>query len=194
MMPNTIDVNISLISRLFDLTPSAAVKGDAPMFIGGDEESGEPDVLIAEEEPDDDRDATDTIRFAGDGTLTVLGDCLELSYDESALIGMEGCRTTLRFDKARGMVTMMRSGAASVTMIFSISEPRQHSMYDTGIPGFPLELCVNTRRLSDSVSLTGGSLEIDYVIELRGVPTERTVLRLEVVPKNEEATILFEHE
>ena len=121
---------------------------------------------------------TDTIDFTTEGTLTDCGGRLELLFSESELLGMENSTTLLTIDQGTdgmpGLVSMTRTGETSTSLVFSERQPRQHSLYDTGIPGFPIELCVCTRRINNRMTPRGGTLYLDYVLEMRGVPTERT--------------------
>lgn len=187
-MFTTIPVTVHILSQITELTSNGDFPAETSPFIGGDEEAGEPDVIfpIPEDSEDAEEDDEDgAIRFCGDGTLTDYGDRLELVYSEDALIGMEGCTVTLIFDRDGRRVSMIRSGGASAAMVFSSESPRQHCTYNTGVPGFPLELCIHTRSLSSTVTAAGGCLTLDYMIEIRGVPTERTLFRLDLCPQPE---------
>ncbi|MDD4772320.1 MAG: DUF1934 domain-containing protein [Eubacteriales bacterium] len=120
------------------------------------------------------------IEFTTDGTLSDDGKRIEISYEESELCGMAGSRTTLLFDKVTpGLVTMVRTGTHSSSLVFNAADRRQRCMYDTGIIP-PFELCVLTRSIDNSLSYEGGKLALDYIIEMRGVKTEYNNLLMEV--------------
>ena len=42
---------------------------------------------------------------------------------------------------------------------------------------------MNTRKIENSIGETGGSLTLDYDIEMNGVRTERNLLKIDISPK-----------
>lgn len=84
-----------------------------------------------------------------------------LSYQESALTGMEGTRTTFRVKP--DLVTLLREGSYNSQMVFQPGR-RHLSLYET--PYGALSVGVNTRRVSSSLGEHGGDIEIDYAIEI----------------------------
>lgn len=178
-------VKISIISNMADLlAPAAAeigIKEEIAELIDdadNDAEISFYDVLnrlssAADSEPEH-------IEFTTDGTLSDDGNRIEVSYEESELCGMAGARTTLLFDKVSpGLVTMVRTGSYTTSLVFNAAEVRQRCMYDTGIMP-PFELSVLTRRIDNRLSYEGGTLTLDYIIEMRGVKTEFNSLVMEV--------------
>lgn len=121
------------------------------------------------------------IEFSTEGTLSDDGKRIEISYDESDLCGMNGSRTTLLFDKiSPNLITMVRTGEYNASLVFNAVGQRQRCMYDTGILP-PFELSVLTRRIDNCLSYeNGGTLSLDYIIEMRGVKTEYNSMFLEV--------------
>lgn len=193
-MATTIPVTIHIFSQMTNLSKGINDPSETPSFIEGDVEAGEPDVILPpSEEGEKEEEEVESIRFSGDGILTDFGDRLELVYREDSLIGMEGCTVTLLFEKGGRHVSMIRSGGPSATMIFSADQPRQHCTYNTGVPSFPLQLCIHTRSLVSSVTARGGRLAIDYIVEIRGVPTERALFRLDLHPQPEAPEIPTEY-
>ena len=103
----------------------------------------------------------DKIGFLSAGTLCPTPFVWELSYQESALTGMEGTTTTFLIEKQR--VTLLRTGPVCSQMVFEEGR-RHHSMYNT--PYGAMEILVSTSHLAAQMGPEGGSLEIDYAIEL----------------------------
>ena len=104
----------------------------------------------------------DTIELVTEGCLEQDGsDGFTLSYQESELTGLEGTLTTFQIEKDR--ITLMRVGEVNSQMVFE--EGRRHlSMYDT--PYGALSIGVNTRKMRADLNDRGGSIEIDYAIEI----------------------------
>lgn len=118
-------------------------------------------------------DKPDIIELMTEGLLRAEGGRCELSYDESELSGLEGSKTLLVFDEALpDTLTMIRSGAIKVTMVFCPGL-RHVCRYDN--PQIPFELTLMTHSLKNTL-LSDGRLEIDYTTELAGVVRARTRL------------------
>lgn len=131
-------------------------------------------------------DASTTYSLVTEGRLRSRGNLCELSYLESdGEDGLDGTRTTLVFSRIRPWImTLTRSGALRMTLSFE--EGRHHiGSYRLGAlqalvsdqPALPI--ASYTRKIRNSI-LTDGSLELDYIIEVRGMDTQRTVFRLSV--------------
>lgn len=122
----------------------------------------------------------ETIEMRATGTLTEKEGRIELSYDETELTGMEGSTTVLSFQKGvPGVLTMIRYGAVSTALIFE--EGKRHiCAYDTKI--MPFEICIHTKRVHNHLTMDGGSVELDYLVEIHGAKAERTLFSLEVAP------------
>lgn len=116
-----------------------------------------------------------------EGTLTVSSDgtyCL--CYDESELTGMEECSTNINFNEnSRGFVTLLREGEYKTALIFE-SGHRHICVYHT--PYMPFEMCIDTKKLENTISVFGGRLYIEYSIETNGMRCEMTKLTLECTP------------
>jgi uncharacterized beta-barrel protein YwiB (DUF1934 family) len=72
---------------------------------------------------------------------------------------------------------MTRSGSASTSMIFK-ENSRCMSTYETGV--FPLEMCITTKSVENTLDINGGKIIIDYTVEIHGVCMERTYLTVTV--------------
>ena len=105
---------------------------------------------------------TETVELVTEGVLQQDAESsFTLSYQESEVTGMEGTLTTFQVEK--DCITLLRVGEFNSQMVFQ--EGRRHlSMYET--PYGALSLGVNTRRMRSTLNEKGGSIEIDYSIEI----------------------------
>lgn len=100
-----------------------------------------------------------------------------LQYDESELTGMEGCVTKIMFStKKPRFVVMMREGMVNTSLSFEAGK-RHITSYNT--PYMPFRLCVNTVRVDNSFE-NDGEIVIEYLLEIRGLSTERNILKIKV--------------
>ena len=97
------------------------------------------------------------------GRLLPRGDGWVLSYRDRDPGGREGTLTILRLE--REQVLLQRTGVINAQMRFRVGE-RHRSQYDTPYGAIPLEII--TRRLDVDVSGAGGTIEIDYALDLGG--------------------------
>ena len=121
----------------------------------------------------------ETIELVTEGCLQPDGaEGYTLSYQESELTGLEGTLTTFQIERDR--VTLLRMGEVNSQMVFE--EGRRHlSMYDT--PYGALSIGVNTRRMRSDLSASGGSIEIDYAIEIDHALAGQNLFRIQVREK-----------
>ena len=125
---------------------------------------------------------TEKISISTEGKIVSSSDRIELVYAEDAESGMEGCETRVLFDTAdRNLVTMVRNGMSNASLVFSSDNKRQRCLYDTGI-GDPFELCVVTRRIVNKLTESGGSRELEYLIEINGINAEYSHITLSATP------------
>lgn len=105
--------------------------------------------------------APDSVELTTTGFLsrTESGYCV--SYEESALTGMEGTHTSLQISPQRVILT--RTGELNTQMVFE-KDVRHLSLYST--PMGRLEVGVATRRLHTTIGDRGGELHVDYAIDI----------------------------
>lgn len=108
----------------------------------------------------------DTIELVTEGCLEPDGDDgYTLSYQESELTGLEGTLTTFQIERDR--VTLLRVGEVNSQMVFE--EGRRHlSMY---------------RKMRAELDARGGSIEIDYAIEIDHALAGQNLFRIHVREK-----------
>lgn len=125
----------------------------------------------------------DTIELVTGGRLERDGESFTLSYQESAVTGMDGTLTTFQIEPER--VTLLRVGEYTSQMVFQ--EGRRHmSMYNT--PYGTMSIGVNTRHLTAQVGESGGDIEIDYAIEIDHTVAGRNVFQISVREMGETAS------
>lgn len=169
MDENCREVSIHLRSRQIDA-------GKTEMFRGIIEEFGEDvdfsNIFKNAEEPEE------VLEIRSSGTLKRKNGRIVLSYEETELTGMEGATTTVSFaERDPSVITMLRYGTVSTALVFE--EGKRHiCAYDTHI--MPFEICIQARRVRNGLTMDGGTMELDYLVEIRGAKAERTVFSLSV--------------
>jgi uncharacterized beta-barrel protein YwiB (DUF1934 family) len=116
------------------------------------------------------------------GRLRLTDDEFSLTYEESALTGMEGTQSQLSFRRGeQGLLTMLRTGAVKTALVFEKGK-RHICVYQT--PYMPFEACVLTlsvdNRLLDEDGNPHGTLELDYIVEIHGARAERCRMKLDI--------------
>lgn len=121
----------------------------------------------------------EVIELVTEGKLLDCGDAgYTLTYQESQLTGLEGTLTTFQVEP--DCITLMRVGEVNSQMVFE--EGRRHlSMYDT--PYGALSVGINTRKMRAELDARGGSIEIDYAIEIDHALAGQNLFRIHVREK-----------
>ena len=121
----------------------------------------------------------ETIELVTEGLLAKEGEgAYTLSYQESELTGLEGTLTTFQIEDGR--ITLMRHGEVNSQMVFE--EGRRHlSMYNT--PYGALAVGISTRKMKAELDAAGGSIEIDYAIEIDHAVAGENLFRIQVRQK-----------
>ena len=121
----------------------------------------------------------ETIELVTEGLLAKEGDgAYTLSYQESELTGLEGTLTTFQIEDGR--ITLMRHGEVNSQMVFE--EGRRHlSMYNT--PYGALAVGIKTHSMDCRMDDHGGSIEINYAIEIEHAVAGQNLFRIQVREK-----------
>lgn len=107
------------------------------------------------------RGEEDSIEFTTDGSYFYEDDVACLSYLESEVTGLEGTRTTLM--AYPNQVVVDRDGVVTSRMIFRQGE-KSSFMYNT--PYGAAAMGISTSSISRSMDGDGGSLDIDYSVDV----------------------------
>ena len=120
----------------------------------------------------------DIVEINSLGTLSDDGERVSVSYEETEATGMEGSATSVSFLKRDpSIVTMTRDGVVSATLVFEEGK-RHHCIYKT--PFMPFEVCVCTKKVVNRLK-EDGSLDLDYIVEIRGAKAERTKFKMQLL-------------
>ena len=121
----------------------------------------------------DETDATDPLAEEDitEESSTLTTGKIEIEYEESEITGMDGSTTKLFFDtREPGLVSLLREGSVSSAFVFEAGR-RHLCVYNT--PYFPIELCVDTKEMQNTLTYDGGSFHAVYLVEMNGVLAER---------------------
>lgn len=117
--------------------------------------------------------------FVTEGLFKCESGEVRLSYDDSELFdGSKSAVCLVYRQESPELVTMCREGDVSTAMVFEPGK-RHISVYRT--PFAPFELCVRTYSVKNRLE-TSGTMELNYVIEVHGVHTERTKMKITILP------------
>ena len=128
--------------------------------------------------PEDSKVEADVMEINTMGRLSDDGERVTASYEETEATGMEGSGTSVSFlKKDPSIVTMTRDGVVSATLVFEEGK-RHHCIYKT--PFMPFEVCVCTKKVVNRI-MEDGTLELDYIVEIRGAKAERTKFKMQLL-------------
>lgn len=114
-----------------------------------------------------------------EGTMSTGEGGVTLIYQESELTGLEGTQTTIQVEPE--CVTILREGQVNSQMVFQ--QGRRHlSLYNT--PYGTMTMGVSTRRMKVDLDDTGGSIEIDYAIEIDHAVAGQNLFQIYVKTRN----------
>ena len=123
----------------------------------------------------------DVVELITEGKLYKRGRATYVTYMESELSGMEGCRTSLAI--CDNKVKMKRSGKplGTSTVIEFEKGKRFEGFYDTPFGSVGMEVLTNS--ISDFLPDEEGKgrLSIDYSVSLRGLAESRNKLDIEIM-------------
>ena len=103
----------------------------------------------------------DTIELVTEGTMEFRDGGWDVSYEESALTGLEGVTTTFRVEP--GKVTLTRQGALNSQMVFQEGVAHD-SLYQMDFGA--LMLTVKATRVFYDIVPDGGTIDLTYDIDI----------------------------
>ena len=98
-----------------------------------------------------------------------------LSYEETEVTGLEGTRTSLFV--MPDQVVVDREGTVTSRMVF---KEGLKSAFQYATPFGSANMGINTRRIRGSMDSSGGSVEIDYVVDMEHVVASRNKFQITV--------------
>ena len=121
-----------------------------------------------------DKTIPDLDDFKVSGTLLSREDGYRIEYTED-----NGAITTLIDTFSDEAVAVNRVGAINSHMVFA--DGKSHTcICDTGF--FPLQMCVRTKKLINTLTIDGGKIDIEFTIEVVGNLAEKNRLTVSVSP------------
>lgn len=103
----------------------------------------------------------EVIELGTEGTMEFRDNGWDISYEESALTGLEGVTTTFRVEKDQ--ITLTRTGKLNSQMIFRLGE-RHESLYQMEFG--TLMLTVEAKFMYFDILPEGGSIDLTYGISI----------------------------
>ncbi len=125
--------------------------------------------------PDDPNNENSTIEFLTPGKFSSRGGITRISYDETELSGMDGCKTqiTISGDKLK----MKRSGIGLEDTCMEFEKGKRfESQYRTPFGDISMELLTNSISCEDPEKIS-----IDYSLSLKGIVESHNQLEIEVL-------------
>ncbi len=120
----------------------------------------------------------DVIELVTEGVLENRDGGWALSYEESALTGLEGVCTTFLLEE--GCVTLTRTGKLNSQMIFE--EGISHdSLYEMEFGAMLMTVCAT--KIAWDLSFQGGTVDLRYQIEIEHSSAGTVDYHLEIKPK-----------
>ncbi len=121
---------------------------------------------------------SETTSLTTECTIADKGGEIEIEYSESEITGMDGSVTKIVFDKSNPyLLSILREGSVSTALVFE--EGKRHlCVYQT--PYFPIELCITTLSLENTLSYEGGRMNAEYLVEMNGILAEKTNITVTV--------------
>lgn len=130
---------------------------------GGEESSAEPTVM----------------NIICEGEITDDGDNIYIEYEEHLSENDEVTRSRLVFAKDNpGTVSLIRSGEVTTSCSFACGE---RCAYAYNIDGLSFDFCVVTKSLKNTLTLDGGSISMQYNMEVHGITMSRNEYRVTVI-------------
>ncbi len=120
----------------------------------------------------------ETISYRAVGTCRSSRDGIRIEYKEPELTGMDGTVTTVTVLES-GAVSVNRVGPINTHMVFE-SGKMHACIYDTGY--FPIQICIHTSKLQNSLSVRGGCFDVEYNMEIGGRLASKNRMKLTVIP------------
>lgn len=121
----------------------------------------------------------DVIELVTEGVLEQTPFGWELTYQESELTGLQGVTTTFAVEPDK--IVLTRTGNLNSQMIFQVGVVHE-SLYQVEFGA--LLLCVMASRIQTDISENGGTVDLEYAIEIEHTSAGVIDYHLEITPKN----------
>ncbi len=167
------DIKMRIRSKVVELPMQSAYRA-CNTFKDGDTQ-----IKVSNSAKDADSNSNEC-ELLTEGKLVCNGSKISIKYSESADMGFEGDTVTiLDVDSSDpNVVTMVRTGDGATACRFDSIKNRQICVYE--VAGIPLELSIKTNKAKHCMTENGGKIDLDYIIELRGMSAQRNQMEIEV--------------
>lgn len=123
---------------------------------------------------------TETLDLYTEGELYYGDGRIEIRYGESELTGLGETVTSVSFDESdRGLITILRGGDIYSAIVLQRGV-RHLCVYET--EGLPIEIYTTAKRVINSLTDCGGTLEMIYTVETHDEPAQFNRMCLTVEP------------
>lgn len=156
---------------------SAETESDAPV----EEQLYQLLEQLMDEKKAQQEDDTNRFVFRCDGIMSIRGSSIVIHYEEDESGGMEDTQSEIVLHGGRqDMVSIVRTGSVANTLVLEKGK-RHISAYNT--PIMPFQICVFAKECEQNVTFEkGGTIYMDYYVELRGTEMQHTKMRITVKP------------
>lgn len=120
---------------------------------------------------------TDNIEFTTDGRFGIKDDSYFISYDESALLDVDGEIKTTIYLKPDNTVVLQRKGAYNSRMVIE-KGVRNNCFYSTPVGN--LSLGIFGEKVLSNLNENGGSIVMTYLIDADAKPLSRNKVNISV--------------
>lgn len=116
------------------------------------------------------------------GRLLCDGGRIKLDYDESEIIGYKNSRIIFTFNKSNPDILILTKDS-SVRTDFTLEEGVRHQCQATN--GFMfMQVTASAYRMKNTLTKNGGTIDIGFIIETNGTPTDRIEMKINVRTQN----------
>jgi len=133
-------------------------------------------LSVLPKNPDDPNNDNSTIEFMTNGQMTSRGGVTRISYDETELSGMEGCRTQITISGRKLKLQRVGRSIDAATVMEFEEGKRYKGLYETPYGKIAMEILTNKINLEDH-----SNISIDYSLSLKGLVESRNELNIEVI-------------
>lgn len=117
-----------------------------------------------------------------DGVISKENGMVNIIFDDSYLIGMRESKLVFSFSESQpNSVIMVKTALGNGAYVFDDKQRRQICSFNMG--PFPFEFTVCTEDILNTVTYEkGGTLTVDYTVEINGIPADGSKMSLKVEP------------
>lgn len=127
----------------------------------------------------------ESIELVTRGVMTSGRSKCAISYTETALTGTEGVVSTF-FISGKSRVILSRSGPIQSKMIFDEGQ-KNEGLYDLGFGA--LLITITARRVSADITEQGGSIRIDYTVDVEQSTTSHNTYEIAITPLSDSEAV-----